>query len=166
MHLTCPDCGAAIPADDINIDQGIAKCRACNAVINVAEEVHAGGSVPSILRRPRVPQPPRITVEDLGDGLRLTRRWFSGTAVALTFFCVFWDGFLVVWYSIAFGAGGPWFMVVFPLLHVVVGIGLTYFTLALYLNRSVLEVRDGRLTIRHGPLPWPGNRNLDTSGVV
>jgi hypothetical protein len=31
MQLTCRDCGAAIPAEDINIERGIAKCRACKA---------------------------------------------------------------------------------------------------------------------------------------
>ena len=165
MHLTCPDCSAVIPAEDINIAQGIAKCRACNAVINVAEQVHAGGAVSSFLRRPPIPQPARITLEDLGDGLRLTRRWFTWTVLVLTAFCAFWDGFLVVWYWIAFSQGGPWPMVVFPVLFVVLGIFLTYLTLALYLNRSILELRDGRLTVRHGPLPWPGQRDLDTSDL-
>jgi hypothetical protein len=56
-------------------------------------------------------------------------------------------------------------MAVFPLIHLAVGVLLTYTVLAMYLNRTVLEISEGRLTVRHGPLPWPGNRALDVSEV-
>jgi hypothetical protein len=165
MHLTCRDCGAAIPAEDINIERGIAKCSACNAVIDVEQAVHASGGPAAVRPRPRVPQPPGIMLEDLGDGLRLTRRWFTCAAVFLTFFCIAWDGFLVFWYSMALRPDAPWIMAVFPSLHLAVGVGLTYLTLALYLNRTRLEVANGRLSVSSGPLPWPGNRDLDLSEI-
>jgi hypothetical protein len=169
MHLTCRDCGATIAAEDINIDRGLAKCRACNAVIDVEQAVRGAGGPATGKARPRVPQPPGITVEDLGGGLRLTRRWFVWAALFLTFFCVAWDSFLIFWYAMAVGMGGggafSWIAIIFPVAHVAAGVGLTYFTLALYLNRTVLEVNNGRLTVRSGPLPWPGNRDLDVSEV-
>jgi hypothetical protein len=166
MHLTCPDCGAAVPAEDVNIERGIGKCRACNAVIDVETALRGSDGGAGAVRRPPVPQPGSITVEDLGGtGLRLTRRWFTWGVLLLTVFCVIWDGFLVFWYTMALQPGAPWFAVVFPLIHVTVGVLLTYSTLAMYVNRTVLEINDGRLTVRHGPLPWPGNRDLDVSEV-
>jgi hypothetical protein len=35
MHLTCPDCGAVVPAQDISSDLGIAKCSGGDGIINV-----------------------------------------------------------------------------------------------------------------------------------
>jgi hypothetical protein len=49
-------------------------------------------------------------------------------------------------------------MVVFPLGHVAVGVGLTYYTLAGLLNRTTVEVSQGALRVRHAPLPWMRNR--------
>jgi hypothetical protein len=163
MHLSCRDCGAAIPAEDVNIDKGIAKCRACGAVLDVEEALRGPGGATRPQPRPRAPQPRSITIEDLGDGLRLTRRWFTWGVLFLTVFCVMWDGFLVFWYANALRPGAPLFAALFPILHVAIGLTLTYTVLTGYLNRTVLEVSQGRLTVRHGPLPWPGNRDVDLS---
>jgi hypothetical protein len=165
MHLTCPDCGAVVPAADINIDQGIAKCRACDGVIDVAEAMGKEGGPRPLAKRPRLPQPRAIIVEDLGGGLRLTRSWFTWAVIVMTLFCVAWDSFLVFWYSMALAGNAPWIAIVFPVLHLALGVALTYGTLAMYLNRTVLEVAQGRLTVRHGPLPWPGRRDLDAGDL-
>ena len=93
MHLTCPDCGAVIPAEDVNIDSGLGKCRAVQHRHRRSE----GRARPG--RRAGVPPAAagaaaaRITIEDLGGGLRLTRRWFTLAVLFLTFFCVGWDSF-------------------------------------------------------------------------
>src|SRR5436309_664330 len=124
MHLSCPDCGADVPAEDINIDTGLARCRACNGVINVKEAV--GAERPAPVKRPRVAQPRAITVEDLGGtGLRLTRSWFTWAVLFMTVFCIIWDSFLIFWYSLALQPGTPWIMAVFPILHVLVGVAIT-----------------------------------------
>lgn len=114
--------------------------------------------------------PAGISVEDDGASLRLVRRWFSLKLIPLLFFCIAWDAFLVFWYSLALapstsmnGGGVPWIMIVFPIAHVAVGVGLTYSTLAGFLNRTQVRLEPGRLSIRHGPLPWLGNQVLDSS---
>lgn len=48
----------------------------------------------------------------------------------------------------------------FPVAHVAVGVGLTYYTLAGFLNHTLVLVANGFLRIRHGLLPWPGNHAL------
>jgi hypothetical protein len=176
MHLTCRDCGAVIPAEDINIDRAIAKCRACNAVINVEAELRGPDGASPPRKRPRVPQPTQVIVENLGNGLRLTRRWSVASAVFFTFFYVLFGliAFLfmmavrtgelqarngVPWW-VVFLDGVPWWVVF--LVTIPVGVWLSYVNLAMYLNRTVIKVSQGRLTVRHGPLPWPGRRDLDT----
>jgi hypothetical protein len=89
--------------------------------------------------------------------LVIRRRWFTPVAFFLVFFCIFWDGFLFVWYGIAFGQeDAPLMMVLFPLLHVAVGIGLTYYTICLFVNRTDIRIDTNTLEVRHHPLPWPG----------
>ncbi len=36
---------------------------------------------------------------------------------------------------------------------------------ALSRNSTRITVRDGRLTVRHGPVPWPGKRDLDRRDI-
>ncbi len=95
----------------------------------------------------------------------LERSWFSPSLIFMAFFCVVWDSFLVFWYSMALRAGAPWIMVVFPIAHLAVGVGLTYSTLCGFVNRTRIAVEGGRLSIGHGPLPWRGNRVLETQAL-
>jgi len=162
MSLYCRTCGEPIPAEDVNIDLAIAKCRACDAVFCFGHRI---GREPADRKRAEVPMPKGIAVEQWGNDLTITRRWFSPVFVFLLFFCIAWDGFLVFWYSMAF-SGGPWIMIVFPIAHVAVGVGLTYYTVAGFLNRSVIKVSGGVLTVRHAPLPWPGTHTLNASDLA
>lgn len=91
-------------------------------------------------------------------------RWFRWIAVFLVFFCIAWDGFLVTWYTVGLTSGAPLIALVFPILHVAVGVGMTYYTLALLVNRTRIAIEGGRLRVRHGPLPWRGV-DVDASEV-
>lgn len=106
--------------------------------------------------------PNSVVMDQDGQSLRLVRRWFSLKYLPMAFFCVAWDGFLCFWYSMALGGDAPWIMIVFPIAHLAVGVGLTYSTLAGFLNRSVLEVTPQKLSVWHEPLPWMGNKTIET----
>ena len=92
MQLKCATCRCSIPAADVNIDLGIAKCVVCDSVFSFLEAV---GKVAGV--RPLVETPKRFHVENWGSELVITRRWFTHAAWALLGFCTFWDGFLAVW---------------------------------------------------------------------
>ncbi len=162
MALHCRTCGELIPAEDVNIELAIAKCRSCNAVFGFADRL-GDADAPTRRDRAAVPMPKAITVEEWGRDVTIVRRWFSPMHVFLIFFCIAWDGFLVFWYFMALTEGGPCIMIVFPIAHVAIGVGLTYYTISGLLNRTVLKVASGTLTVRHGPLPWPGNHTIETA---
>lgn len=162
MQLHCPQCDRAILAEDINIDALLAKCRDCHTIFsfrgNERRSNERGETMKNAFRpRDPVPLPAKLRVEQLGSALRVTWSWFQWHFWFLVFFCVFWDGFLLVWYTVGIAAGAPILFLVFPLLHVAVGVGLTYFVLCGFVNSTTLEIAGGNLAIRHGPLPWPGN---------
>ncbi|MCX6134482.1 MAG: hypothetical protein NTU47_11770 [Ignavibacteriales bacterium] len=114
----------------------------------------------------KAPIPESVVVEHGPNGLVCTYNWFSWKFIALAVFALFWDGFLVFWYSIAFSQDAPWIMFAFPLIHVSVGAGLTYYALAGFYNKTIVTVGMGRLSIRHTPFPWPGSQTVQASDLL
>jgi hypothetical protein len=167
LQLHCKSCGKLIPAQDVNIDKAIAKCLACHAVFRFADELASGAAA----ARPQVGLPARCTLDNWGPELTITRRWYSHALWFLVFFCIVWDGFLVAWYTMGIkdllaGKGGMvWVMLLFPVLHLAVGVGLTYFVVAAFVNKTVVRIAGGELSVRHGPFPWPGNRAMPTADL-
>jgi DNA-directed RNA polymerase subunit RPC12/RpoP/uncharacterized membrane protein len=176
--LKCPTCGAQIQAADMNLSTMYARCRECQSLVDLdaapsaapAPRDSTAGAVlmqdGSLAPAPPlpVPLPERLMVHTAGGGLRIERRWYAWTAIFLVFFCVVWFGFLAFWYLMAFSTGA-WLLMLFPLLHVAVGLFLAYFTAALFVNTTEIVVADGVLTVRHGPLPWLGNRQIATDAL-
>jgi len=114
--------------------------------------------------QPYVPRPQNVLVEKIFDTLNITYRWWSLKFLFLVFFCLAWDSFLVFWYSTV-PQGAPWIMIVFPIGHVAIGIGLTYYTIAGFINRTVISINQQWLTVTHGPLPWFGNKRIERMQV-
>ncbi|NOX57587.1 MAG: hypothetical protein GXP29_01850 [Planctomycetes bacterium] len=168
MRLHCPHCGRQIPSDNLNIATAIAKCSDCSAVFGFSDALEQDGS-----RRPQaakqrnpVPLPAGISIDDRGGNRRLVRKWYSLKYFFLLFFCIMWNAFLIVWYGIAFSQDEVlWMMVLFPVLHVVIGLALAYFTLCGFVNRTVIEFGGYQLSIQHKPLPWPGNRIIEANQI-
>ncbi len=162
MRLDCPSCHTPLSAKDVRLDLALATCHACGAVHDLSERKASSSVPPAKMPRPRIKPPRRFQLETSDANTRISWRWWSPKYLFMAFFCLAWDGFLVFWYGTAFHTkNAPFMMLVFPLLHVAVGVGLTYSTLAGLLNRTRLEVSRDLLTIHHGPLPWRGNQTLD-----
>ncbi|HKA06600.1 MAG TPA: hypothetical protein VKD71_05035 [Gemmataceae bacterium] len=168
--MNCPKCQAIILSEDVNIQALVAKCRRCHEVFRVTDQLPpANGEVAPAAHPVRVPQPATLVVQDAGDIRVIRRRWFRPMYVFMLFFCIAWDSFLVFWYAMALtvpaGGGFDIIAIVFPICHVAVGVGLTYFVIAGFLNKSYVGVTADGLYVRHRPVPWPGNVNLPTAGV-
>lgn len=171
MRLYCPDCGSAIPADDMNLDTALAKCRGCDSVFSFKEAVESERPRLRQAEQPKssradTPRPDRLMIEERMGTWTAQWRWFTWHYIPLLFFCIAWDAFLIFWYSMAFGSDDtPWLMIVFPIGHVAVGVGLTYTLLTGFLNRTRVELARSALTVRHGPLPWYRNRTVPTGQI-
>lgn len=157
--IRCTSCGASVEADQVTGGARWVTCTYCWTLLKTPPEAGA----PEALR-PKLPMPERFTVTEQSGTLSIVRRWYIAVAWFLVFFAMFWNGFLIVWFTMAIRSGA-WGMVAFGTLHAAVGIGLIYGTLALFLNRTTIRVAEGRLTVRHAPLPWTGNVDLDTTEI-
>lgn len=156
----CPGCQALVPAADINIAALVAKCSVCNRIFPLPIE----SLQPAVATRPEPELGcPGGVVREIGPGGELFIRlgWFQPVLILLAFFCVVWDGFLVFWYTIALARPAPgnmmWMPLLFPLFHVAVGVGLTYYVVAGFLNSTRILIDDEFVRVRHQPIPWRGN---------
>jgi hypothetical protein len=151
MKIICPSCRVPVAAEDIALDTGLAKCRTCNNVFRFADDPAL--AAPVARPRPMAGRPKSVVTSDTNGALTVKYRWFSPKYIFLAVFCLFWNGFLVFWYSMAFVSGSR-VMLLFPLLHVAAGIGLTYATIAGFVNTTTLRIDGYRLRVTHHPLPW------------
>lgn len=96
--------------------------------------------------------------------LQIRRRWYHPLYWFLAVFALFWNLFLVGFYS-NMGSDAPLMAKLFPLLHVGVGIGISYYALAGFLNRTDIFVSLATIEIKHSPLPWPGKLRLKATDL-
>jgi len=162
MEINCTTCGVRIPAEDMNLDRMVAKCRICNTVFDFSAQLATESAVPQ-RRRPFVNLPARMKIivdarliahqDDYrhapGEKREITiaRRWFEpGRHLPLMFFLVFWNGFLVHWYT-SLHSGTKLSFYLFPLIHVSVGVGLTYSVIAGFFNTTLVGIRGDDLFV-------------------
>lgn len=158
QSLVCPRCGGALAAEDVNVPLMVALCRGCDATVELIASARTAPP-PQLME---LATPPRgIRVSESGGELALSRRWYTSAFQTgfLVLWCVVWDGFLVVWYAIGlanFAAGQTeaLIMLLFPILHVAAGVGMTYLAAATLVNSSTIRLTASHLEVSHGPLPW------------
>jgi hypothetical protein len=164
MQLHCEKCRSPFRAEDVRLDIAVARCHVCDTAhdlsVRKAPEQAVVRSRPTLVRA-KAALPPGLQVEDEGTATRISWRWFGLKHLLLLGFCIVWDGaLLAVYTSVLTSGNAPLVSLLFPLIHVGVGVWLTYTALAGLLNRTEIDVSRAELTIRHGPLPWPGNKTL------
>jgi hypothetical protein len=70
----------------------------------------------------------------------------------ITLFTLAWNAFMAVWFTIAISRG-EWAMALFGTLHLLVGVGLAYWTLRHLFGKTFILVDSGLLTVRQRPFP-------------
>ena len=108
--------------------------------------------------------PDGLDVVHHGSHVEIVLTWFSWKIVALTGFAIVWDAFLINWYVRVAPHADP-MATYFPLIHVAAGIGITYYVIAGWFNRTLILVGSGKLAVRHTPMPWFGAMEIDSSSV-
>jgi len=166
VALKCPSCASPFRDSDFDAARSILTCSYCGASM-IAYDPDAPSDSAASKPRVEVRLPPRISVRKSGQGLEIVRRWFQPLHVVLLFFCIAWDSFLAFWYfALSSQNSSPWIAWAFPIAHVALGIALSYYTLAGFVNRTTIVVGKRELRIAHGPLPWSGGLTLATSDIV
>ena len=108
--------------------------------------------------------PDRMEIRHGGYYLELVRKWFGWNTVVFTVLAA--SGYLFVFmeYSNIDRIGWSRDFLFFPI-EVLVIIGLTYYALAGWFNRTHIFVSHDRILVRHRPLPFLGNKTLSASDI-
>lgn len=162
IKLECPNCGASIRSEDINIDQLIAKCSQCHTLFGFDTMLKQVKRT-----RPEVPLPPGIEAMSYLSELNLEISWRKTTnAGFFIFFTIFWNAILIPFIVVAL-TQGEWVILLFISIHLLVGLSLLYYTLTILLNVTYITVNRRELIIEHKPLQMPfyPNRRLPVSDL-
>lgn len=113
-----------------------------------------------------VPIPEKIELLESRGDLIIRRTWRGAHLWFLVLFCIIWDSFLVFWYMKAFGdPEAPLMMKVFPIVHVAVGVGLTYYVIAGFLNKTDITISALKIGVRSYPVKWFGNKEVRVDDI-
>jgi len=169
MKLHCPNCAAKISSNHINMSRLIAKCEVCDHLFPF-DDMLTAVSKPNSREPMAVPQPPKVTVNHKFGQLALQWNWIDFQLFFLTFFAIVWNGFMFSMLVSAFSAlreeGVLVFLPVLILPHTWVGLGLIYYVLAGYLNKTEVVLNDIELKINHTPIPWLGNHTISRHDIA
>jgi hypothetical protein len=166
--MYCTRCNGQIQAEDCNLSTLVARCRHCQHVFRFADQLDPAVQEPS--RRVRAERPPNFKVEDqaYGFGRRIWWVWAEGYDKAFAIFIanlgtvMLWS----LWFDQMFPLSSyPWSFFVFLGVATAGSVFANYYALASLLNRTTVEVDGGQLAVRHGPIPWPGNRAFEMADV-
>ena len=155
----CPFCAAPLPPEAISTELNAARCRSCGGLIDLAVTVSR--------IREGLTTPAGWEVDVQPGSTRIQFRWFSRAAVLLVAFTMLWNGLML---SSAWRTTGG-FTQPEKLLSAlltppdVIGLALIYVCVAMLINRTTIRLEHGSLTVRVGPLWWPGRRTLDASDI-
>jgi len=165
-ELTCKRCGAPIKEQNIHWDLAMARCSHCGTVFGIKGQADGRQQNTAVsYKRQSVPMPKQMQISDDGIALEIVYRWFSSKFIFLIFFTIFWNMFLLFWHGTTLVASHKWAMSLFALPHTLISIGLIYYTVAGFLNYTIIHVELGELSIRHRPLPWPGHKQLMATNI-
>ena len=104
-----------------------------------------------------IPSPPGGTIRKV---------WRSWQLLPLAFFACLWDSFLVRFYRQILSQPHPNpVLVLFPTIHLAVGVGLSYFVFASLFNKTDILISPDGLRVATGPMPWIGNVSIARSEI-
>ncbi len=108
--------------------------------------------------------PENMTLQHDGYQIEISRTWFNSSYIPMLIFAIVWNGFLFFWYTTAF-LSGSWLMILFPIGHVCVGVGLAYRVIAGFLNKTYITADSSSVTVAHKPVPYFGNKTVASSNI-
>jgi hypothetical protein len=164
--MECPFCQGPIDGSNVDVGLRVGKCSACDALFSFGDLVvdEQGIGVFGGVRAEKLPR--GVSIDDRQTAGRITDVWLSSEYVVSAIFVGLVDLFLTLAV-----ATGHWVNVDFwwRMAGAVVLLGLlavTYIVVAGLFNRTVVEVSNGVLIVKHGPLPCFGNRRALAADVL
>ncbi|MBU2880934.1 hypothetical protein KO525_15755 [Psychrosphaera sp. B3R10] len=103
--------------------------------------------------------PDKMDIKRQYNAMTITRKWFGWQVIFLTVFAVVWNGIIFNNYlSVEAYSELPW-------IHIIAGIAVTYYAITGWCNVTNIHVTKQQIQISHKPLPWIGNKTIDSHDI-
>ncbi len=109
-------------------------------------------------------KPPNVDIQFDFDALTITYQWRSARHFILLFISLALDVASVLLFG-AISLGNNQIFVLTAFVSALLGLTLTYYTLAGFLNHTVITVNLQWLIITHGPLFWCANKRIEITRI-
>jgi hypothetical protein len=111
--------------------------------------------------------PEGLELMETAEGLTIRRTWMNWRIAPMALFAVVWDCFLVFWYhQVLSKPNPPLIAVLFPIGHVAVGISITYYVIASFVNKTDVIISSLGVRTISSPFPWFGNRGVSRVDIT
>lgn len=166
MKIKCPACHQSIPAEQIDLSEGLADCRKCEKQIPFEHQMRLRSRPKP---KPRLEPAAGFRFQKKGETLFIS--WHCLRPGIHSFFLVFfliWDSWWVWYYLDLFNHPDQAFYLklLFPLLHVLAGVAGTYYFLVALLGQWRLTVTPKALHLRFWPLPIPLSQRIESGQIA
>lgn len=106
--------------------------------------------------------PMGVQLIELADGVIFRRKWFGPVSIPFAVIAVIWDFIAVMHYMRASSESRAelWMG------QILAAAGITYFALALLINRTDIVATPTGLLVRVGPLPWVGKKHIPAQEIT
>lgn len=109
------------------------------------------------------PLPKGLKTNNIAGVICITRRWYSANTWLYLIFTLVWNGFVFQWYDSVLNSDSQDITVLlFPVIHVGLGLWLIYKTLTGFFNSTEIQIGSGKFVVSHGPFPWIGNKQVES----
>jgi predicted Zn finger-like uncharacterized protein len=150
MTLQCPNCGADILAENINIQEMVALCGDCNHVFSFKGSISRRKS-----KRRQLPLPNRVQTNETDDGLEISYKMIYSGGPMFGFIMSTIGSILLPLAFIAILTEKNNVEVV-PMMMIGAGILWAWYLLAAFVMTTThIQVNDEALVVKTGPLPLP-----------
>jgi hypothetical protein len=119
------------------------------------------------MRTPSSTIPEGLELINGAEGITIRKVWRTWLVAPLAIFAVFWDGFLLFWYSQAISQPSAELMIFFfPLIHVAAGVCITYYVIASLFNKTDVVISLSGIKVSTYPIPWFGNKEVKREEIT
>lgn len=154
---SCPACGEIIPAEQINIQAGIAICPSCSAVSNFSSCLDGEKEKP---KKKKNELPRTFRVQETPDGYMIAFHTRSSFAGFMGCFAILWSLPTVPLFVLAWSLNN---MIAALSLLPFAGIGvfLLYWAATMLVNTTRITISWDAIRVRQMPIPTLNNRDYD-----
>ncbi len=151
LNLDCTNCGHPIGGEEVNINSTLAKCSNCQNVMFLEDDTFFGAE----RGRPEMIIPEGTEIISMPSSLDIQIKWSKsgGGFNFMTFFTVVWN-LLLLPFAFTMIASGNIGGLLPMAAHLLVGLGLLYNTMKMFVNYTDVYITDDRIHIAQKPLSW------------